>query len=54
MGRHTAGAGVGVAAAIVNGSVAAEASAEDTVDVTVTHEGVVVAVGGSADVTIDG
>lgn len=42
-----------VAAAIVDGSVSAEASAEDTVPVTVTHEGVVVAVGGSADVTIE-
>jgi len=42
-----------VAAAIVDGEVAAEASAEDTVGVTVTHEGVVVAVDGTADVTID-
>lgn len=42
-----------VAAAIVSGSVAAEASASDTVPVTVTHEGVVVAVGGSADVSIE-
>ena len=42
-----------VAAAIIDGSVAAEASAEDTIGVTVTHEGVVVAVGGTADVTIE-
>ena len=42
-----------VAAAIVEGEVAAEASAEDTVGVTVTHEGVVVAVDGTADVTIN-